>query len=208
MPTHNELRELVERWRGEADLGFCSQSTPYDCGEASAREACATELESLLAQSPVVNQGLTGEGINVDALAQIIRQVDGNNQLGAGRLAEAILERIAAAPAAPVAEVIDPESRNFKEGMAVGVEMERALSAPAVEVDEAMVERAAFAVERASHPEWTDGQFDTWWHRDPLFCERLNAWSGFRGTRKQKALHEARIALTAALGREGCGNGL
>ena len=34
----------------------------------------------------------------VDELAQIIREVDGNHQLGAGRLAEAILARLSTAP--------------------------------------------------------------------------------------------------------------
>ncbi|AEK36193.1 hypothetical protein CVAR_0839 [Corynebacterium variabile DSM 44702] len=32
--------------------------------------------------------------VNVDDLAQIIRQVDGNHDLGAGALAEAILDRL------------------------------------------------------------------------------------------------------------------
>ncbi|MFQ6309872.1 hypothetical protein [Lysobacter capsici] len=74
-------------------------------------------------------------------------------------------------------------------------------AAPAVVVDEAMVERAGMAMERANHPQWTDAEFDTWWNRDSFFCERRTAWNGFQGTRKEKVLWEARNALAAALGQ-------
>lgn len=39
---------------------------------------------------------MTMTNINIDDLAQIIRQVDGNRDLGAGALAEAILDRLPA----------------------------------------------------------------------------------------------------------------
>lgn len=72
-------------------------------------------------------------------------------------------------------------------------------------IDDAMVERAAFAMERANNPQWTDAQFDTWWSRDPFFCEHRTAWTGFRGTRKGKVLWEARLALEAAFNPQGKG---
>lgn len=73
------------------------------------------------------------------------------------------------------------------------------------QVDEAMVERAAKAAEYAETAVgygWTAEQFDTWWKRDPTFCKQVNTWASFTGTRKQKRIHETRIALTAALQQE------
>lgn len=70
------------------------------------------------------------------------------------------------------------------------------------EPSDAQIERAARAVERDRHPEWTDAEFEIWWSRDPWFVTRLNNWGWFAGTHKEKAFHEARLALTAALEQE------
>lgn len=67
-------------------------------------------------------------------------------------------------------------------------------------VTDDMVERAAFAVERACNPHWTDEEFEIWWNRDPWFVTKIKGWGFFRGTEKERRLWEARIALTAALG--------
>lgn len=48
---------------------------------------------------------------------------------------------------------------------------------------------------------WTDDQLETWWNVDPYFNDNRTGWSWFTGTRKEKALEEARIILTAALDR-------
>lgn len=68
---------------------------------------------------------------------------------------------------------------------------------------EAMVERAARAMERNAHPEWTDDQFEVWWTKDPFFTQARTSWGYFEGTRKEHRLHDARVALEAASGRGG-----
>lgn len=69
------------------------------------------------------------------------------------------------------------------------------------EIDfEARVERAAYALERArtSGYGWSDKQFDTLWNRDLDFTTRVTAWGdGFRGTKKDRVKHEARLVLQA-----------
>lgn len=69
-------------------------------------------------------------------------------------------------------------------------------------VTEEMVERAAKEVERATTAKgygWSDAQFEVWWNKDPMFCERVRTWADFTGTLKQRRIHETRAALTAAL---------
>ncbi len=68
-------------------------------------------------------------------------------------------------------------------------------------ITDEMVERAALALERARMTAygWTDDQFDIWFHRDPDFVTRIQTWSMFQGTPKQKLFHEVRIVLEAAL---------
>lgn len=66
-------------------------------------------------------------------------------------------------------------------------------------VTDETVEAAGRAMERARNPQWDDEDFETWWERDPFFCERETAWCGFQGTMKEKVLWEARICLEAAL---------
>ena len=67
-------------------------------------------------------------------------------------------------------------------------------------ITDAMVEKAARAVEKfnTAQYEWTDEQFEVWWNEDPTFVERIHGWGNFRGTQKQKLLHEMRTALEAA----------
>lgn len=60
-----------------------------------------------------------------------------------------------------------------------------------------MVEKVAKALERLSCPEWTDEQFDTWWNKDPRFCEHVTGWTNFRGTKKGYAIFKALAALGA-----------
>ncbi len=61
-----------------------------------------------------------------------------------------------------------------------------------------MIEKVARHCERAANPQWTDEEFSIWWNRDPFFCEKETAWpDGFRGTRKQRRIYEARIAIEA-----------
>lgn len=69
-------------------------------------------------------------------------------------------------------------------------------------VTDEMVERAAKKLERwnKSIYEWTDEQFEIWWNKDPYFVERIKGWGHFRGTEKDKLLHEVRLVLEAALG--------
>lgn len=76
-------------------------------------------------------------------------------------------------------------------------------AAPPFVVTDEVVEKAAMAVERmvtADGYGWTDEQFNTWWNNDPLFCEHVNSWAGFTGTRKQKRIRETRAAIEAVLG--------
>lgn len=72
-----------------------------------------------------------------------------------------------------------------------------------MKVTDEMVERAAKAVERFNRKpfQWTKKQFETWWTSDRLFVEDIHTWAHFRGTRKEKLLHETRIALEAALNK-------
>lgn len=68
------------------------------------------------------------------------------------------------------------------------------------EITDEAVERAAKAAEKArmiGSYEWTDDQFEVWWNRDPDFVTKINVWGYFRGTRKERCIWEARIALTA-----------
>jgi hypothetical protein len=55
--------------------------------------------EALLTAAPAPAEPVAPRVPDVDALAQIIREVDGDHSLGAGALAEAIIEKITAAPA-------------------------------------------------------------------------------------------------------------
>lgn len=78
--------------------------------------------------------------------------------------------------------------------------MEGQASAPVV--TDAMVERAAKAVERmttAAGYGWTDEQFAIWWNKDPLFVEQRKTCAWFSGTKKEKLFAETRTALEAAL---------
>jgi hypothetical protein len=71
----------------------------------------------------------------------------------------------------------------------------------AEKIDDAMIERAAKALERqrTSGYEWSDELFDIWWNRDPSFVTRETGWDdGFRGTRKGHLLHEVATVLRAA----------
>ncbi|MCL6710477.1 hypothetical protein M8R20_46145 [Pseudomonas sp. R2.Fl] len=68
------------------------------------------------------------------------------------------------------------------------------------QIPDEVVEAAARAVERRDNPHWSDEEFEIWWNRDPLFCERRTSWSGYtQMTRKEVALVQARTALAAAL---------
>jgi hypothetical protein len=70
-----------------------------------------------------------------------------------------------------------------------------------MKITDEMVERAAYALERhnKSAYEWSDELFDVWWSRDPRFNEKINAWSNFTGTEKEKLFCEVRLVLDAAL---------
>jgi len=59
------------------------------------------------------------------------------------------------------------------------------------------VEAVARAVERFQWPQWTDDEFDIWWEKDPFFTRQVTSWGCFTGTRKEKRLHEARLAIAA-----------
>ena len=68
------------------------------------------------------------------------------------------------------------------------------------QIPDEVVEAAARAIERRDNPHWSDEEFEIWWNRDPLFCERRTSWSGYvQMTRKEVALVQARTALAAAL---------
>ncbi len=62
--------------------------------------------------------------------------------------------------------------------------------------DEA-VERAARELERKRQTEWTDEEIDTWWNRDPFFCEDVTSWGHFTGTRKEYCIWQAKQILAA-----------
>ncbi|AGC36108.1 hypothetical protein B7L88_gp064 [Rhizobium phage RHEph10] len=73
-----------------------------------------------------------------------------------------------------------------------------------LEITDQMVERAAKALEKKikqSKYEWTDEQFEIWWNKDPYFVSAETSWGDAfgRGTRKNRALWEARIILETAL---------
>jgi hypothetical protein len=74
--------------------------------------------------------------------------------------------------------------------------------APTSVVTDAMVERAARAVEKRTKEGygWTDEEFEVWWNKDPFFVEKIKTWTDFQGTSKGRLLWETRIALEAALG--------
>ncbi len=68
-------------------------------------------------------------------------------------------------------------------------------------IDDATVERAAKALERATTAAeygWPDDAFEIWWNHDPLFTQKINNWGYFKGTKKEKLLWETRIVLEAA----------
>lgn len=79
-----DIVERLESHMGLADI----QNVLADCREA------ATEIDRLRSLATQHRQG--GE-VNVDALAQEIRRVDGNHSLGAGAFAEALLPFLTAA---------------------------------------------------------------------------------------------------------------
>ncbi len=175
MSTHNELRELVERWLADTS------------SHSIAVAECADELSALLNRAPaegwVVVPRQPTEAMRNAAFCAL--EVDASKtpyRTGTDARDAVYAAMLAAAPAAPAVEVLDPESSNFKEGIAVGIEMEGALSAPAVEVDEAMVERA----------------YET-------FVEA--GWCDDFGVPHPDLMPTLRAALSAALGREGGGNG-
>lgn len=60
------------------------------------------------------------------------------------------------------------------------------------------VEAMARAIERdrCRAYGWTDEQFETWWSRDPDFVAKVNEWGHFRGTRREKCIHEVEVSLT------------
>ncbi|QNH71722.1 hypothetical protein V1VFAS_127 [Rhizobium phage V1VFA-S] len=65
-----------------------------------------------------------------------------------------------------------------------------------------MVERAAKALEKKIKQDtygWSEEDFETWWNRDSRFFKQIHVWGWFKGTEKEKCLHEARIMLEAAL---------
>lgn len=63
-----------------------------------------------------------------------------------------------------------------------------------------MVEKMARFCERRYNPQWTDEEFEVWWSYDPYFCEKVTVWQdGFKGTRKQRRMYEARSALEAMI---------
>lgn len=71
-------------------------------------------------------------------------------------------------------------------------------------ITDAMVERAARAVEKATTQDkygWSDELFDIWWNKDPYFVEKETGWGDAFGvgTRKNHLLWTTRIALEAAL---------
>ncbi|QIG75674.1 hypothetical protein EVC20_103 [Rhizobium phage RHph_Y2_17_1] len=74
----------------------------------------------------------------------------------------------------------------------------------AYKITDEMVERAAKTLEKKvmqSKYEWTDEQFEIWWNKDPYFVSAETSWGDAfgRGTRKNRALWEARIILETAL---------
>lgn len=61
-----------------------------------------------------------------------------------------------------------------------------------------MIQRVARECERRINPQWDDEEFEIWWSRDSYFCDRVTVWpDGFRGTRKQRRMYEARNAIEA-----------
>jgi hypothetical protein len=69
-------------------------------------------------------------------------------------------------------------------------------------VTDEMVDRAAKALEKRIKQDtygWSDEDFETWWNRDSRFFKQIHVWGWFKGTEKEKCLHEARIVLEAAL---------
>jgi hypothetical protein len=66
-------------------------------------------------------------------------------------------------------------------------------------VTDEMVERAAYAMERAHCTYYDETQFEIWWNRDPLFVTRVGRWPDFEGTKKERVFWEARNALEGAL---------
>jgi uncharacterized protein YukE len=86
---------------------MCVTSIVIDANGMTAEQEILAELRRALGHDGEVYQNvekmlqaLTAPRVtDVDALAQIIREVDGDHSLGAGALAEAIIEKITTAPA-------------------------------------------------------------------------------------------------------------
>ena len=90
----------------EVDLISAVRSSGYVTW-GQAHEIVELILPLLAASSAPVEQAAPITVPNVDWLANVIRTANGNNTLGAGALAEKIVEAIAAAPAAPSADAQD-----------------------------------------------------------------------------------------------------
>ncbi|QQP96463.1 hypothetical protein [Lysobacter enzymogenes] len=191
--THNELRELVfasirSVLRIHAPDGKWITG-PNNFTEAAA-EHIADELECLLTQSPVVNQGLTAEGWVVvpRTVTPEIEAVYGNDS-GAYQTAQELHDAmLAAAPAAecPSCEkdgVWATDGTGPYDCYTCGKK-----AAPAVEVDEAMVEAGAREV-------YADMVYDEPGEK-PAWVERGNS------LKQGEARRMAHRVLAAALGRE------
>lgn len=82
-----EVDELRRAYHGDGDV----RAEAFDVAVCAFR--IATEGDA--GGNVLLDLALTAPRVpDVDALAQIIREVDGNNSLGAGALAEAIISRI------------------------------------------------------------------------------------------------------------------
>jgi hypothetical protein len=85
--TPEQMRELAERV--EEIARYCSNDNMWDEGEVADLRTAADFLDQCAEAEPV----------DVDALAQFIRRIDGSHSLGAGALAEQIVAWLAMHPA-------------------------------------------------------------------------------------------------------------
>lgn len=83
-----EIIDMTPSWRGI--LGYLIVG--IENGNAEGRKIATEELRRMADIADSYNVLINK--LTVDNLAQVIREVDGNNDLGAGKLAEAILEKI------------------------------------------------------------------------------------------------------------------
>jgi hypothetical protein len=89
------VRNGMEVDRLNARIAELNEVAEHCAGVEQERDALAAEVEALRTCAALA-EPVAGGVVDPDQLAQIIREIDGNHSLGAGALAEAIFEKLAA----------------------------------------------------------------------------------------------------------------